>query len=383
MNKNWSANKFPPFFVRALKKFQINNIEPPSLISVPLISPLPPWFNINEFCSIEFSDSNVGDLSNTVANAIFNQNRESLYRDFCEIFTDGSKVKAPEVGSSAGLIIKLDNNTIMKNYKLPPEMSIMGCELYAIIQALSFIRNNVSNIIKNDFVIHSDSLSGILAILNREPDNQRHLIYEIHDLIYNLSFSCNILKIQFVPGHKDIQGNELADLAANAAHSNELIESVNISKQDKVRTIEKGFLTLWQKYWDNMVRITGKGKHLQTIRSKIGFWPWSCHKVRTIETVFTKLRIGHVNTNTHLFRFQLTTSLVCRCGQSEDINHIFISCAMYAYDRTVFYDELNKLGVPFKVKNLLGGGDFDISTQNKIIELTAKFLLDIKKLHVL
>ena len=101
----------------------------------------------------------------------------------------------------------------------------------------------------------------------------------------------------------------MADIAANAAHSNEFIESVNISKQDKVRTIEKRFLTLWQKYWDNMVQTTGKGKHLQTIRSKIRFWPWSCHKVRTIETVFTKLRIGYVNTmverDSEIFEFTL------------------------------------------------------------------------------
>ena len=53
--------------------------------------------------------------------------------------------------------------------------------------------------IKNDFVIHSDSLSGILAILNREPENQRYLIYEFYDLLYNLPFSCNVIKIQFNP----------------------------------------------------------------------------------------------------------------------------------------------------------------------------------------
>ena len=55
---------------------------------------------------------------------------------------------------------------------------------------------------------------------------------------------------------------------------------------------------------------------------------------------------------------------------------------MYAYDRTVLHDELKKLGVSFSVKTLLGEGDFEFTTQKKIIELTAKFLLDSMKLHV-
>ena len=53
------------------------------------------------------------------------------------------------------------------------------------------------------------------------------------------------------------------------------------------------------------------------------------------------------------------------------------------FNSTVLYDELKNLGVPFTVKNLLGGGYFEVATQKKIIELAAKFLLDIKKLYVL
>ena len=139
------------------------------------------------------------------------------------------------------MVVYLNNKTMMKNYKLPSEVSIMGCELYAINQALIFIKNDVTNMQNHSFVIYSDSLSGIMSIRNRDPNSQRHLIYDFHQLILDLSISY-IIKIKLIPGHQNIEGNKLADLAADAAHSNHSIEECLISKPDKVRTTEVAIL---------------------------------------------------------------------------------------------------------------------------------------------
>ena len=54
------------------------------------------------------------------------------------------------------------------------------------------------------------------------------------------------MKFQFVPSHKNIEGNELADLAANAAHSLDDAEiRVMVYKEDKVRNILKVVLDAW------------------------------------------------------------------------------------------------------------------------------------------
>ena len=384
LNSNWSANKYPPFFLRAIKALEKININLCSLTSIPLVSPLPPWYDLDEIINVEFAHTSVRLITDDMAQAIFKDLQHSVYSNFMEIYTDGSRITSPDISCAAGIVIKMQNTSIMKNYKLPPDMTIMGCELFAIKQALLFIQANLINFKEGEklFVIFSDSLSGILALKNQTPKIQLQLVIEIHEILFNLPISINI-KIQFIPAHKNISGNELADLAANAAHANSEMEMVNLAKEDKVRIIKKSVLTVWQDYWIRMIEVTGKGKFLNTIRSQIGFWPWSCHKVRTIETVFSKLRIGHVNTNAHRYRFQLTPSLACRCGDLENINHIFISCPLHSLQRTILYDELDLLGVPYSIKNLLGGGDFDISKQIKIINLTAKFLRDIKKLYIL
>ena len=63
-----------------------------------------------------------------------------------EIYTDGSKITMPEVSCSAGMIVIYGESTRMTNYKLPSEMEILGCELFAIKQALAYIIANLYNI---------------------------------------------------------------------------------------------------------------------------------------------------------------------------------------------------------------------------------------------
>ena len=44
---------------------------------------------------------------------------------------------------------------------------------------------------------------------------------------------------QYIPDHKGIQGNELADLSVKAAHNNIDIKDVPISKEDSKIYVEK------------------------------------------------------------------------------------------------------------------------------------------------
>ena len=67
----------------------------------------------------------------------------------------------------------------------------------------------------------------------------------------------------------------------------------------------------------------------------------------------------------------------------ESVSHILQQCSLYAIERTDLYDDLVKLNVNLSVKNLLGGGDFDESKQNIIINKVANYLYKINKLYTL
>ena len=147
--------------------------------------------------------------------------------------------------------------------------------------------------------------------------------------------------------------------------------------------MKKAVLELWQGTWDRMVRVTNKGQHLKKIKSNLGFWPWSCHRSRAVETVLAKLRIGHANFKEHSYRFNLSQSPLCRCGAVESIDHIFLFCPLYNSERNNLRLKNNNLNVPLTTKNLLGGGNFEESVQKMIVENVAYFLRKINKLHIL
>ena len=129
-----------------------------------------------------------------MAQAIFKELQYSVYSNFMEIYTDGSRITSLDISCAAGMVIKLQNTSTMKNFKLPPGMTIMGCELFAIKQVLLFIQANSLNIKegKKHFVIFTDSFSGILALKNQTPKIHLQLVIEIHEILFNLPISINI-----------------------------------------------------------------------------------------------------------------------------------------------------------------------------------------------
>ena len=184
------------------------------------------------------------------------------------------------------------------------------------------------------------------------------------------------VKIQFVPGHKELEANEMADLTANAAHILDIFTWIKISKEDKVRDVNVALAKLWQQRWLADMHIHDKGKHLFLSKDNLQFWPWSCHRVRVVETALAKPRIGHVGLKQHLFCFNLADTNLCTCGKVESLSHFLLQCPKYVHEITDMQIELHKMNVSMTVRDMLGGGDYNERRQFHIVDVVAKYLLD-------
>ena len=121
-------------------------------------------------------------------------------------------------------------------------------------------------------------------------------------------------RIQYIPAHRNIEGNELADLGAKAAHNSNYITPSPLSGRDFTRLVATSLNHLWQSKWLEKIQKTNKGKALYKVKNKLEYWPWTSHKNRLVESALARLRIGHVGLNQHLFRFKLSPTEHCLCG---------------------------------------------------------------------
>ncbi|KAF2352643.1 Ribonuclease H domain [Trinorchestia longiramus] len=224
---------------------------------------------------------------------------DTNYFGYTHIFTDGSCIVDPTYSASAAVVIPSRGATI--NFKLRPQIHIMECELIAINEALQWIVPN--NCQEEEYVIFSDSLSSLHLIQSTRPKNDLPLVFNIQDKLFNIA-SSHWVYLQFIPGHKDIPGNEAADEAAINAHLLRY-RTLTPSSNEVKNLINTAFKTKWKTEWLRSIQLTGKGRHLLKIQDNTGQWPWSAHKTRSIETALAHLRVGHTGLRSHLYRFSI------------------------------------------------------------------------------
>ena len=141
-------------------------------------------------------------------------------------------------------------------------------EMFAIYKVLVYIKENYQ-LKAGYFAIMSDSLTSINLIKNRNPKASRVLVFEIHRLLYELKTNKTI-KIQWIPAHRGILGNEAADTAAKAALSVNNSTITRMSYEDRIKIMHIRLIDSWQSKWERDIIHQNKGRDLFQVKSKIG-----------------------------------------------------------------------------------------------------------------
>ena len=151
------------------------------------------------------------------------------------------------------------------------------------------------------------------------------------------------VSLNWVPGHTDVVGNELADSLAKEAttltpESDETSFAALGCKINELRTVE------WNALLDQYDQIpntntTSYKKHFSwKLGSKLQL-PTGTR--RELASAFYQLKLGHGYLKSYLFRLGHSDSDRCRCGQKETSEHLLLSCRKLQVARAKLLDELN------------------------------------------
>ncbi|KAE9522075.1 hypothetical protein AGLY_017519 [Aphis glycines] len=310
--------KNQPISTRIKKWLDTTNTPLPKLLSpTPYI--FPPWkMNLNTNTSM------IQEIQNIEPSEIPKHFNYIILKNFCNhkiIYTDGSKSNV-----KTGLAIITDEETF--KFSSLEINSIFTIEALAILKAIELTEQNWKNI--KSFLIASDSLSSILAIQNQGTANE--IIKNIQERASSLA--PRSVTFMWIPAHKNIPGNEKADVAAKeAASTNINIPKLDLSSfKDTARNSLINSKKIHQRLWDQELN-----NKLHKIKPFLSPNPNPPSSTRRQQVIWTRMKIGHTNiSHVHLMRRDSRPN--CEFCNSAPIStaHLLLEYSNLSEQRKIF-----------------------------------------------
>lgn len=251
------------------------------------------------------------------------------------IFTDGSKSV-----DGIGAALYHFNSGFRKCFKIINQVSVMSAELVAISEALTFVLSKNFD----TCVVLSDCKSALQHIISCVFAH-RSGVSVAYDVVRKIA-ECRTkginLKLQWVPSHIGLRGNDVADELARQAAINGLAYKLDPNYSELFSKFKIKIYLDWKEYFDK--RSLTKGIWYRTIISEPPRVPWFIdYKFpRKVLKVLMRLRSGHLPFNKFAFLMRKVQSSKCElCEMEEDAVHVLEECRRNSLSRAILEKSQN------------------------------------------
>ena len=141
--------------------------------------------------------------------------------------------------------------------RLPPETDVVTAELYALHQALTYLDTHA----KGKAVIYTDSLSSLHLLLSQHPALATPLVHATQDTHIHFNSQGLEIKLQWVPSHTNIRGNDVVNAAAKMAVSQDSITPLPLPLSTAKHLISRTCQSTWNNTLSNTLLNTNMGQY--------------------------------------------------------------------------------------------------------------------------
>jgi ribonuclease HI len=264
------------------------------------VSTMSPWKRIEIHVDLSLQTS-LKNIDNSYLKKQIVLNHLQQFDDHLHIYTDAARNRTGQTGAS----YYIPSKEIETGIRLPDNTCVVTAELLAIKSVLQFI--NTTKLQKMKLVLLTDS-QGALQSLNSADFRYQTIETDISDIVTCINQLQNEIRFVWIPGHIDIEGNDMADQIAKIAAAKHNIDIVQASTIADVNGIIDEYIDQeWQRVYD----ASGVGKHYKTIEPfvsrKVKYTSYS----RRQETTITRLRLGKCLLNYNLYKMNRHSSGLC------------------------------------------------------------------------
>lgn len=249
------------------------------------------------------------------------------------LYTDGSKTGS---GSGAGVWSKWGH--ISYSYKLPDFATVFQSEIYAILMACTIIIDR--NVVNKDINIFVDSQAALKAIDRSYVKSSltKKCLRMIDKVCDN-----NKVTLTWIPGHRNIDGNEKADLLARQGSSRHQswTSKIEIPLAEIYLKITRDTTHRWGLRWKNSTKGKAGKSVWPELNTKASDKLLALNRPKLKSLVYAVT--GHWNTGKHAERLGINNSLTCkRCdtpNKDVDLFHFWCDCPAIARARMETFNE--------------------------------------------
>ena len=254
------------------------------------------------------------------------------------IFTDGSALGNPgPTGAGAAVYLNgYQSSPILLKKGVSPLSNNYTGDLVGIQIALDFMIGLEEQIKDTQIHFFTDCQPAIKAAFNGGlPSGKVDIILQIKESVNCLSDGGNDIIVHWVPGHRDIEGNELADCQAKEA-ANEMVGTdtedfpVMMDMKEAVAEIKRNLKDKWKRKFE----LSDKACRVQEVFTEVGKRNCIGEEDRHNFSMLNQLLSGHTLLNQHRARLDENVSEMCPvCLSREDPEHFLFYCKAYDEER--------------------------------------------------